>query len=156
MMGDPPRDEENKQSGRPSNDVEVGPRDERTNPVLSVYKTIASDFMSEIDKIVDPKYLKHMNVKNLRFLGANNKKELEKFKYMLLATSINYSHIPDNIIEMYMSANKNSFIKRFFEIHKCLCALFVERVGKNPNIKHRRSLAKSSWAILKLEVSRGD
>lgn len=149
FVGDLPKTEEVSSPGRPNNDVEIGPRDERTNPVLSVYKTIASDFMCRIDNIVDPKYLLDKGVSTLRSLNKEDKVMLEKLKYTLLALSIDCEQINESIIKNKLSSGNHDIIGKFFSFYEYLCSQFLQMLGKNPSIKDRRSLAKSAWSILK-------
>lgn len=145
--GDQPRDSGQNPEGRPSNRRDQGPRDRRTPRVLSVYKVEAEKIIKAIDDVVDPLYLKDKGAKNMRFLTADQKKELEQLKRNMLATVSNTANVSRDTLLSGLS--DDSAVDSFNSTFSALVETYTETNGKMPNLSERRSLSASAWAILK-------
>jgi hypothetical protein len=148
LAGDQPREEEKKEAGRPPGSMDTEPRDDRTEKVLSVYKAIAEEHMSAIDKIFDQLYLESNSVKNLRSLTREQKEELEYTKRAILATVRPKDKITKELISSRASKNPKNLVKIFNKLFKQLVKEHAGVMGRRPNLKERRSLAASTWAML--------
>ncbi len=148
--GDQPNDEGDNSSGRPPNTVDTNPRDKKTQPVLSVYKTLAENYMKKIDKIIDPLYVKSKNIKNIRFLTKEQSVELEKVKRHILATIT----LKDNIRsiskeDIFSRTSNDGDVPRaciFEKIFSKNVLRYIEFTGSDPRLEERKSLASSTWA----------
>jgi len=148
LVGDQPREEETKEAGRPPGSRDTEPRDDRTEKVLSVYKAIAEEHISAIDKIFDQRYLKSKKVKNLRSLTREQRDELEYTKRAILATVRPSDKITSELIATRASKSPENLVKIFNKLFKQLVKEHAGVVGRQPNLKERRSLAASTWAML--------
>lgn len=147
--GDQPRDNGQNPEGRPPNSRDVGPRDRRTPKTLSVYKVQAEKIIGAIDEIVDPLYLVQQKAKNMRFLTADQKRELEQTKRIMLATTKPGDVINHATLVSSMASTDNTQIDQFNIVFSQLVETYTEMNGKMPNLSERRSLSASTWACIR-------
>jgi len=146
--GDLPREESVDGPGRPPNSRDTGPRDERTDKTLSIYKVMAEEYLDKIDKIIDPKYLGSKNAKNLRSLTKDQKNELELIKRVILAGLRPDDEVNDALIRARLGNDLGQLPDIFNKVFESLKAEHIELRDKMPNLGERRSLSTSTWAIL--------
>ena len=147
--GDQPRDSGNNESGKPPNVTETGPRDERTEKTLSVYKVKAEEHLSKIDHIVDSLYLKSIKTKNMRALTKSQMQELQRMKFAILATLGLNDVVTQELIHS-RTLPKHKELVHIFE--KALDSVFLrhaEILGRAARLNERKSLAASTWATLR-------
>lgn len=149
MKGDQPRDVGDNPVGRPPGSKDQTERDRRTPRVLSVYKVQAEKIISNIDTIIDPLYLKDHKAKNMRFLTAEQKRELEHIKRSLLATVGSGELITKQTL--HDNTSNVSMLSEFNVIFSQLVEAYTEINGKMPNLSERRSLSASAWALMRGE-----
>jgi len=147
--GDQPKDTGKNPAGRPNNSRDEGPRDRRTPRVLSVYKVRAEKIIKAIDDIVDPLYLEDHEAKNMRFLTADQKRELEQIKRIMLATVNLDDVITQSTLLSSMASENNEDVDSFNAAFSALVETYTEMNGKMPNLSERRSLSASAWASLR-------
>jgi len=148
--GDQPKDEGKNPPGRPPSTVDTAPRDERDTQVLSVYKVVAEEYLDQIDLIVDPLFLKSCKAKNLRSLTRKQKEHLEATKRVMLITLDMGDRVTAALLKSRLTWASSKLIDMYNSVFKDLYSKHAELIGKPPNIKERRSLAASAWAMLRL------
>jgi len=149
--GDQSRDVGDNEPGRPSNRRETGPRDRRTERTLSVYKVMADEILSNIDKIVDPLYLEKHKAKNMRALTKGQTNELEGMKFAILAAINQEDKVTQELIYKRTSSEYDKIVGIFNESFNDMLVRHAEILGRQPNARQRRSLAASTWAVLRCE-----
>jgi len=148
-MGDQPRDRGKNPSGRPPNTVDTNPRKERDDQTQSVYKVQAERYIKQIDEIADPLFLAHVKAANLRSLTKQQKHELELTKRAMLAVVDKDGKISSDILRSRLASASKNLFEIYNSVFDELWAKHTEVVGKAPNLRERRSLCASAWAMLR-------
>ena len=148
-MGTQPRDQGQNPSGRPPNTVDTNPRKERDDQTQSVYKVQAERYIKQIDDIADPLFLAHVKAVNIRSLTKQQKRELELTKRAMLAVVDKDSKISSDMLKIRLASASKNLFDIYNSVFDELWAKHTEVVGKAPNLKERRSLAASAWAMLR-------
>lgn len=148
-MGTQPRDQGKNPSGRPPNTVDTNPRKERDDQTQSVYKVQAERYIKQIDDIADPLFLAHVKAANIRSLTKQQKHELELTKRAMLAVVDTDSKISSDMLKIRLASASKNLFKIYNSVFDDLWARHTEIVGKSPNLKERRSLSASAWAMLR-------
>lgn len=148
-VGTQPRDQGKNPSGRPPNTVDTNPRKERDDKTQSVYKVQAERYIKQIDEIADPLFLAHIKATNIRSLTKQQKHELELTKRAMLAVVDKDSKISSDMLKNRLASASKNLFEIFNSVFDELWAKHTEVVGKAPNLKERRSLAASAWAMLR-------
>lgn len=147
--GTQPRDRGKNPSGRPPNTVDTNPRKERDDQTQSVYKVQAERYIKQIDEIADPLFLAHVKAANIRSLTKQQKRELELTKRAMLAVVDKNSKISSDMMKSRLASASKNLFEIFNSVFDELWAKHTEVVGKAPNLRERRSLAASAWAMLR-------
>jgi len=145
--GDQPRDEGDNPSGRPPNTVDTKPRDERTDPTLSVLQVVAQGYLDTIDEIIDTPFLQSKGVKNMRSLTRKQKTELEGIKRGILSV-INPG---DVVTKELITTRLNAVGQRAHRMEVCFRVLvtdFATSTQREPNFKERRMLTSIAWGTV--------
>jgi hypothetical protein len=148
-IGDQPRDDGNNPPGRPPNSVDTNPRDERTTQTQSVYRAIAERLLIDLDAVVDPKFLAHHKVKNMRSLTKAQKQELEDVKFSVFATLDVGDVVTAELVSARLSKDISKVVAIFNRVFSLMHSDFCKVSGRGPNLAERRSLAASAWAELR-------
>lgn len=148
-MGNQPRDRGNNPSGRPPNTVDTNPRKERDDQTQSVYKVQAERYIKQIDDIADPLFLSHVKAANIRSLTKQQKRELELTKRAMLAIVDKDSKISSDMLKIRLASASKNLFEIYNSVFDDLWARHTEIMGKSPNLKERRSLSASAWAMLR-------
>jgi hypothetical protein len=146
--GDQPRDSGNNNPGRPPNTVDTNPRDERTEKTLSVYKVKGEEHLLNINKIIDPLYLKSKGVKGIRALNKGQTQELERMKFLILATLQLNDTVTQDLIHQRTTAKFNKIMEIFGNALDQAFLRHAEILGRPAKLNERRSLAASIWATV--------
>lgn len=145
--GDQPRNEEEREAGRPPNVKETKPRDRRTEKVLSVYKTMAENYIAQLDSIVDQSYLIKCGAKSARSLTKDQAVELERTKRALLSVVMPGEELCSELLQERASKNPAKVVAALEAIFNELLDEHAQVCGRKPTLKERRSLAASAWAV---------
>jgi hypothetical protein len=146
--GDQPRDDGDNPPGRPPNTVDTNPRDQRTEKTLSVNKIVADRFLEDIDKIIDPLYLKTHQAKNIRSLNKQQVLQLEEIKRAILATIQPSDQITHDLISLRANDDSKGLVDIFETTFHQLVVKHAKMLNRHPTMAEKRSLATSTWAIL--------
>lgn len=146
-MGDQPRrDGTPSGPGRPFKKPSTNPRKQRTPKTLStVYQGMAEDVLDEIDAVLDPLYLEAHKIANVRQATAEQRKELEQIKWVTLCCV----RPGDAISQKSLAAavDKSEDLSAFNDVLDELMADFERLVKRKPNVRDRRRLMASAWAL---------
>ena len=145
--GDQPGDEGENGPGRPPNVPDTGPRDERTSPTLSrVLATTARKFMTAIDKIADPAFLREKRVKGPRNLNAAQRRELERVKWVLLGSLDPGDSPTREVLSAKVPEAAGDRESALADLYEEAVEAFAVAEGKAPNRSQRRLLMAEAWA----------
>lgn len=148
LGGNQPKQEGINPPGRPSNLKDTKTRKVRTPKVLAIMKTIAENFMEELDDLIDPAFLEKHNCQNIRSLTKKNKDELQNIKFVVLANLVQDSVLSKGEVDKIIENTDNSKINEFFNILKEFKNDYASTKNRAPSFKENRSLAASVWALM--------
>jgi len=148
LGGDQPRKEGITSPGRPRNTKDLKTRKVRTPKVLSILRTVAEDFMDQLDELVDPIFLSKNKIKNIRSLGKDQKEELNNIKFIVLSNLNHNSILNKDEIDKIIGETDNSKVNDFYNIFKELKNDYTIIKNRVPVFKENRSLAASTWALM--------
>jgi len=151
LGGDQPRKEGITSPGRPRNTKDLKTRKVRTPKVLSILRTVAEDFMDQLDELVDPIFLNKNKIKNIRSLGKDQKEELNNIKFIVLSNLNHNSILNKDEIDKIIGETDNSKVNDFYNIFKELKNDYTTIKNRVPVFKEIRSLAASAWALMNSE-----
>lgn len=145
--GDQPKDDGNNSPGRPPSTVDTAPRDQRTTKTLSHLNIVADNFMDELDKLIDKKYLKQYKIKNLRSMTKAQRVELETTKRGILSVLR-----PGDIVTIDLISSRlntaTAGARLLEKIFSEFIADFTTSTKKEPTMKERRMLTTLAWATM--------
>jgi len=149
LSGDQPRSVDTKEAGRPNNTIDTKKRDERTNRILSVYKTVGEKIFDNLDEIIDKMFLESNGVKNIRSLTKDQKISLENIKICIFPQIDTKDNLDENLIINCINKPNENIVKNFCGIFTSLLTDYQKINNCIPDIKEKKSLMCSSWSILK-------
>ena len=114
-----------------------------------MYKVQAERYINQIDETADPLFLAHVKAVNLRSLTKQQKRELELTKRAMLAVVDKGDKISNDMLKNRLASASKNLFEIYNSVFDELWAKHTEVVGKVPNLKERRSLCASAWAMLR-------
>jgi hypothetical protein len=148
---DDKRKTDKKQPGRPPNQDDKKPRDQRHDPVYSLddvlNEHVAESLMTQIDKIIDPKFLSKAKVKTIRQLSSRQRSDLELSKWSILcALHGDEEKLTEEIIGIALDNLDKASFKRINTACRAYCEAFVAKMHRKPTLQERRRLMATAWS----------
>ena len=112
----------------------------------SALATTARQFMTAIDKIADPAFLRDRGAKSLRNLTAAQRRELERVKWVLLCSLDPGDSPTREVLSAKVPEVRGDRVRVLAGLYEEAVGAFSEARSKAPNLSQRRLLMADAWA----------